>query len=91
MKILDEVPSLRDTRFNLEAPMTASRRISIKLTDDQQQELERATGKTGTAIELGVEELEERIVPSFISPTVGSGLADPRPSPMLGGNWVMVK
>lgn len=87
MRTMTEVPSLRAMRINLEARMAANKRISIKLTPEQQDELKRATGKSGAAIELGVEELEERIAPSFLS----DGLADPRPSPFVGGDWVILK
>ena len=90
MRTTAEVPSLRVTRVNLEATMAANQRVSIKLTPAQQAELKAATGRSGAAIELGVEELEERIAPSFIGGSVDS-LADPRPSPFLGGDWVMVK
>ena len=71
--------------------MADGKRISIKLTPEQQKELEKVTGKTGEAIELGVEELEERIAPSFLNVRIDS-LADPRPSPVVGGgNWVIIR
>jgi hypothetical protein len=37
----------------------------LKLTPRQQEELRELTGKTGEALELTLEELEERITPGF--------------------------
>ncbi len=37
--------------------------VRIKLTKDQQEEIRRVTGKNAEALELTVEELEERIAP----------------------------
>jgi len=42
---------------------TPGRRISLKLTPEQQEQVKRAIGKDAEALELGVEELEERIAP----------------------------
>jgi uncharacterized small protein (DUF1192 family) len=36
----------------------------IKLTDDQKSQIKSATGKEAEAVELSVEELEERIAPA---------------------------
>ena len=44
--------------------MTTAKRISITLTREQQEALERATGLHGEAIELTVDELEDRIAPA---------------------------
>jgi len=41
------------------------KRISLKLSAEQKQQIKEATGKDAEALELGVEELEERIAPSF--------------------------
>ena len=37
--------------------------VRIKLTPDQQEMVKQATGKTADALELTVQELEERIAP----------------------------
>jgi hypothetical protein len=37
----------------------------LKLTPRQQEELRELTGKTGEALELTIEELEERIAPGL--------------------------
>jgi len=37
--------------------------VRIDLTQDQQRQLEQVTGRAGDAIELTVQELEERIAP----------------------------
>ena len=39
------------------------RAIRFTLTPEQQQQIKRATGKDAEALELSVEELEERIAP----------------------------
>jgi hypothetical protein len=39
--------------------------VRIALTDEQKTQIERATGKTAEAIELSVEELEQRIAPRY--------------------------
>ncbi len=51
----------------------ASKRITLKLSAEQQKQIKEATGKTAQEIELGVEELEQRIAPS----TCPSGKTDP--------------
>jgi hypothetical protein len=43
--------------------MTTKPNIRITLTPEQQEEVRKATGKDATAVELSVEELEERIAP----------------------------
>jgi uncharacterized small protein (DUF1192 family) len=43
--------------------MNESRNIRITLTPEQKEEVRRATGKDAEAVELSVEELEERIAP----------------------------
>jgi len=39
------------------------KRISLKLSAEQQKQIEQATGKKAEALELSIEELEERIAP----------------------------
>jgi len=41
------------------------KRISLKLSAEQQKQIKQATGKKAAAIELSVEELEERVAPSI--------------------------
>lgn len=38
-------------------------RVSIKLTPEQQEQIRKATGKDAGALEMSVEDLEERIAP----------------------------
>lgn len=45
-------------------PLDASRTVRITLTPDQARELKALTGRDAEAIELSVQELEQRIVPS---------------------------
>jgi len=40
-----------------------SKHIRIELTPEQKAQIEKASGKKGEAIEMTVEELEERIAP----------------------------
>ncbi|HEX9631763.1 MAG TPA: hypothetical protein VGA02_04795 [Gemmatimonadales bacterium] len=40
-----------------------SKQIRIQLTDAQKQQIEQATGRKSEALEMSVEELEERIAP----------------------------
>ena len=40
----------------------------IKLTPEQKAQVQTATGKDAEAVELSVEELEERIAPSGLKP-----------------------
>ena len=44
--------------------MASGKRISIKLSPEQQKQVKDATGKNAGALELTVEELEERIAPA---------------------------
>lgn len=44
--------------------------IRIKLTPEQQNEVRKATGKNAEALELSVQELEERIAPATMKPPV---------------------
>jgi hypothetical protein len=41
--------------------------VSLVLTSDQKQQVKAATGRNGEAVELTVEELEERIAPRLAS------------------------
>ena len=43
------------------------KRISLKLSAEQRAQVKAATGKDAEALELGVEELEERIAPMTFS------------------------
>ena len=43
--------------------MVSGKRISLKLSPEQQKQIKQATGKDAGALELTVEELEERIAP----------------------------
>jgi hypothetical protein len=40
----------------------------IQLTPEQKAQVQKTTGKEAEAVELSVEELEERIAPSTLSP-----------------------
>ncbi|MEP7325616.1 MAG: hypothetical protein ABI836_06695 [Gemmatimonadota bacterium] len=42
--------------------------VRIKLTPEQQNEVRKATGKNAEALELSVQELEERIAPGTVTP-----------------------
>ena len=42
--------------------------VRIKLTPEQQKEVQKATGKNAEALELSVQELEERIAPITLRP-----------------------
>jgi len=42
------------------------KRISIKLTPEQQKEVQQAIGKKGEALEFTIEELEQRIAPIHV-------------------------
>ena len=44
----------------------------IELTPDQKNQVRHATGKDAEAVELSVEELEERIAPSSLKPKPGA-------------------
>ena len=43
--------------------MATSKRISLKLSPEQQKQIKQVTGKDASALELTVEELEQRIAP----------------------------
>ena len=43
--------------------MASGKRISLKLTAEQQKQIQQAIGKNAGALEFKVEELEERIAP----------------------------
>jgi hypothetical protein len=57
------------------------KRVSLKLTPEQQQAVKTLTGRDAEAIELGVEELEERIAPARAQ---GPGGPIPIPYPNAG-------
>lgn len=44
--------------------MTTSGNLRITLTPEQKEQIRKATGKDAEAVELSIEELEERIAPS---------------------------
>jgi uncharacterized protein (DUF1778 family) len=44
-------------------------RINIRLTPEQQEMVRKATGKNAQALELTVQELEERIAPAKVIPS----------------------
>jgi uncharacterized small protein (DUF1192 family) len=46
----------------------ANPNFRLKLTPEQQAEIRKATGKNADALELSVQELEERIAPSKLLP-----------------------
>jgi len=48
-----------------------TKRVSIRLTPEQRRALHAAIGRDAEAIELGVEELEERIAPARVQPPGG--------------------
>ena len=43
--------------------MASGKRISLKLSAEQQKQIKQATGKDAGALEMTIEELEERIAP----------------------------
>jgi len=43
--------------------MATNKRISLKLSPEQQKAIKEATGKDASALELTVDELEQRIAP----------------------------
>lgn len=43
----------------------SGKRITLKLTPEQQEEIKRAIGKTTEVLDLSVEELEDRIAPGI--------------------------
>jgi hypothetical protein len=52
--------------------MATSANFRITLTPEQKEEVRKATGKDAAAIELSVEELEERIAPSVVTRPIKS-------------------
>ena len=54
--------------------MPSGKRISLKLTPQQKEEIMKATGKKAEELEFGVEELEERIAPLKAFGTGGGAL-----------------
>ena len=56
--------------------------VRLELTDAQQMQVKRATGRDSVAIELTVEELEERIAPTGTSSDPGR-LASNHNEPLL--------
>ncbi len=50
--------------------MAAKEPVHIKLTPEQREMIRKATGKNAEALELTVEELEERIAPGQFKPPV---------------------
>jgi hypothetical protein len=47
---------------------TSKDQVRIELTPEQKAQVRSATGKDAEAVELSVEELEERIAPAYLSP-----------------------
>ena len=47
----------------MEQGKNAGKRISLKLSPEQQRQIQEATGKRAEALELSVDELEQRIAP----------------------------
>jgi len=41
----------------------SKKRVTLKLSPEQQKQIKQAIGKSGEALELSMEELEERIAP----------------------------
>lgn len=48
--------------------MSSKGQIRIELTPEQKEKVRLATGKDANAVELSVEELEERIAPAKVKP-----------------------
>ncbi len=46
--------------------MATNKRISLKLSPEQQQQIKQAIGKDAGTLELTIEELEQRIAPLYI-------------------------
>ena len=46
--------------------MASGKRISLKLSPEQQKQIKQATGKDAGTLELTVQELEERIAPLML-------------------------
>ena len=65
LPVIDAVPVVFPVTL-LEAPMSKDQ-IRIELTDDQKAQVRKATGKEAEAVELTVDELEDRIAPSTLN------------------------
>jgi len=50
--------------------MANSETFRMKLTPEQKDQVRKSTGKDAEAIELSVEELEERIAPALTTPPI---------------------
>jgi hypothetical protein len=50
-----------------------SKHIRIQLTEEQKKQVQQATGRKGEALELTVEELEERIAPGGLGGAIRPG------------------
>lgn len=50
--------------------MASSETFRMKLTPEQKDQVRKSTGKDAEAIELSVEELEERIAPALTTPPI---------------------
>jgi hypothetical protein len=48
--------------------MSDQKHVRLELTEEQKAQVKAVTGKDARAIELGVEELEERIAPTTYPP-----------------------
>jgi hypothetical protein len=53
--------------------MTSKGQFRIELTPEQKAQIRNATGKDAEAVELSVEELEERIAPIAVFNKAGQG------------------
>jgi hypothetical protein len=63
------VPHSFSTEYTREVDMSAKKgSVRIELTPAQKEQIQNATGKDATALELSVEELEERIAPVHARP-----------------------
>ena len=49
--------------------MSNEKPVRLELTEEQKAQVKAATGKDARAIELNVEELEQRIAPKSVFPT----------------------
>jgi hypothetical protein len=65
---LQIVPQQVADVFTTHSGGVMSKHIRIQLTEEQKKQVQDATGRNGEALELTVEELEERIAPGGIRP-----------------------